>query len=75
MEGMENEGDWGDEGVVPRGSKGKGDGVDGADGEKEEGEGGGGRSREGRWESGVGRCAVTGRRVLGGTDGLRRVMA
>ena len=33
-----------------------------------------GRSREGKWESGIGRCAVTGRRVLGGTDGLRRVM-
>ena len=33
-----------------------------------------GRSREGKWESGTGRCAVTGRRVLGGTDGLRRVM-
>ena len=32
------------------------------------------RGREGRWESGKGRCAVTGRRVLGGTDGLRRVM-
>ncbi|KAI9851849.1 MAG: ubiquitin-protein ligase peroxin 12 [Thelocarpon superellum] len=31
-------------------------------------------SRVGRWESGVGRCAVTGRRVLGGTEGLRRVM-
>ena len=30
--------------------------------------------REGRWESGQGRCAVTGRRVLGGTSGLRRVM-
>ena len=28
----------------------------------------------GRWESGIGRCAVTGRRVLGGTDGLRRIM-
>jgi hypothetical protein len=27
-----------------------------------------------RWESGKGRCAVTGRRVLGGTDGLRRLM-
>lgn len=34
----------------------------------------GGGSREGRWESGVGRDAVTGRRVLGGTGGLRRVM-
>lgn len=32
------------------------------------------RSRVGRWESGEGRCAVTGRRVLGGTEGLRRVM-
>lgn len=31
-------------------------------------------SREGRWESGKGRCAVTGLRVLGGTEGLRRVM-
>lgn len=34
-----------------------------------------GGSREGKWESGKGRCAITGRRVLGGTDGLRRVMA
>jgi hypothetical protein len=25
------------------------------------------KSREGKWESGKGRCAVTGRRVLGGT--------
>jgi peroxin-12 len=32
------------------------------------------KSREGRWESGKGRCAVTGRRVLGGTSGLRRVL-
>ena len=31
-------------------------------------------SREGKWDSGKGRCAVTGRRVLGGTDGLRRIM-
>ncbi|KAI9777417.1 MAG: ubiquitin-protein ligase peroxin 12 [Candelina submexicana] len=45
-------------------------------------EGGGGEeawaeeegSRVGRWESGKGRCAVTGRRVLGGMDGLRRIM-
>lgn len=28
----------------------------------------------GQWESGQGRCAVTGRRVLGGTEGLRRIM-
>lgn len=34
----------------------------------------GGGSRVGRWESGAGRDAVTGRRVLGGTGGLRRVM-
>lgn len=31
-------------------------------------------SREGKWESGKGRCAVTGRMLLAGTDGLRRVM-
>ncbi|KAL2753783.1 hypothetical protein ACRALDRAFT_1082760 [Sodiomyces alcalophilus JCM 7366] len=30
--------------------------------------------KEGKWESGFGRCAVTGRRVLGGTEGLRRIM-
>ncbi|KAK5126178.1 hypothetical protein LTR08_005005 [Meristemomyces frigidus] len=39
-----------------------------------EGEGRGGGSREGLWESGAGRDAVTGRRVLGGAGGLRRVM-
>jgi len=32
------------------------------------------KEREGKWESGEGRCAVTGRRVLGGTEGLRRIM-
>lgn len=32
------------------------------------------RSRRGKWESGKGRCPVTGRRVLGGTEGLRRVL-
>lgn len=32
------------------------------------------QSRQGKWDSGVGRCAVTGRRVLGGTSGLRRVL-
>ncbi|KAL2267467.1 hypothetical protein VTJ83DRAFT_4744 [Remersonia thermophila] len=31
-------------------------------------------SRAGGWESGEGRCAVTGRRVLGGTEGLRRLI-
>ncbi|CCE28073.1 related to peroxisome assembly protein PAS10 [Claviceps purpurea 20.1] len=30
--------------------------------------------RAGQWESGIGRCAVTGKRVLGGTEGLRRIM-
>lgn len=34
----------------------------------------GGGSRSEKWESGAGRDAVTGRRVLGGTSGLRRVM-
>ena len=33
-----------------------------------------GGSRVGKWESGKGRDAVTGLRVLGGTGGLRRVM-
>jgi peroxin-12 len=32
------------------------------------------KGKEGKWENGKGRCAVTGRRVLGGTEGLRRVM-
>ncbi|KAG5978300.1 hypothetical protein E4U55_006283 [Claviceps digitariae] len=31
-------------------------------------------TRSGKWESGIGRCAVTGKRVLGGTEGLRRIM-
>ena len=31
-------------------------------------------SRAGRWESGQGRCAVTGLQLLGGTSGLRRVV-
>jgi peroxin-12 len=30
--------------------------------------------KAGKWESGEGRCAVTGRRILGGTEGLRRIM-
>ncbi|GIZ41229.1 hypothetical protein CKM354_000454200 [Cercospora kikuchii] len=34
----------------------------------------GGGSRREKWESGAGRDAVTGRKVLGGTSGLRRVM-
>jgi peroxin-12 len=32
------------------------------------------KGKEGKWENGKGRCAVTGRKVLGGTEGLRRVM-
>ena len=44
-----------------------GEGAEGKDEEK-------GGSRDGKWESGKGRCAVTGRRLLAGTDGLRRVM-
>lgn len=32
------------------------------------------QDRAGKWESGLGRCAVTGRKVLGGTEGLRRIM-
>ena len=32
------------------------------------------RDKAGKWEDGSGRCAVTGRRVLGGTEGLRRIM-
>ena len=32
------------------------------------------QGKEGKWENGKGRCAVTGRRLLGGTEGLRRVM-
>lgn len=47
--------------------------MDGGGGE--EGWGADEGSREGRWESGKGRDAVTGKRVLGGTEGLRRVMA
>lgn len=33
-----------------------------------------GKSKDGQWESGKGRCAITGRRVLGGTEGIRRAM-
>lgn len=31
-------------------------------------------SRQGRWENGAGRCAVSGRKVLGGTEALRRLV-
>ncbi|KAL4797866.1 Pex12 amino terminal region-domain-containing protein [Aspergillus venezuelensis] len=50
---------------------------DAGEGDSEDGEGqtsAVGQSREGKWESGKGRCPVTGRRVLGGTEGLRRVL-
>ena len=33
------------------------------------------KSKERKWENGTGRCAVTGRRVLGGTSGVRIVRA
>jgi hypothetical protein len=46
-----------------------GGGVEGW-GEEETGE----ASREGRWESGKGRDPITGRRILGGTELLRRVI-
>ncbi|KAL3474000.1 peroxisome biosynthesis protein (PAS10/Peroxin-12) [Aspergillus californicus] len=56
----------------------------GAAWEEDLGDGDGGRNEEesaappgkkhGKWESGKGRCPVTGRRVLGGTEGLRRVL-
>jgi len=50
-----------------------------ASGEKEDGDGKEKKeeyreTREGKWESGAGRCAVSGRRVLGGVGGLRRVL-
>ncbi|KAI6250511.1 Peroxisome assembly protein 12 [Erysiphe necator] len=32
------------------------------------------KGKQGKWESGKGRCAVSGRRVLGGTESLRRLM-
>ncbi|MCJ1401963.1 ubiquitin-protein ligase peroxin 12 [Xylographa trunciseda] len=68
MEGGGGEEGWGDESDgEERGAKHGGH----AAGEQR---GRGTSSREGRWESGKGRCAVTGRRLLGGTEGLRRVM-
>ncbi|KAF2726776.1 hypothetical protein EJ04DRAFT_517648 [Polyplosphaeria fusca] len=50
---------------------------DGEEEEEEEEDEGWGKeegSREGSWDSGKGRDAVTGRRVLGGTEALRRVV-
>lgn len=60
-----------------RGAEGDEDGQEkGKEAERGEGKGKGkrGRGREGKWESGKGRCAVSGRRVLGGVGGLRRVL-
>jgi peroxin-12 len=49
--------------------------MEGGDGEADwAGDENRGRTREGRWESGKGRDAVTGRRILAGTEMLRRVM-
>lgn len=50
------------------------DGIMGEDEEKDQDDEESLRRRSGKWESGKGRCPVTGRRVLGGTDGLRRVL-
>jgi peroxin-12 len=58
----EDEGVWGED---------DGEDEDGQNNEKPKEKVG---SREGKWENGKGRCAVTGRRVLGGTEGIRRVM-
>ena len=49
------------------GEEANGDDEGGSGSQKEE-------SRHGKWESGKGRCPVTGRRVLSGTEGLRRVL-
>ncbi|KAL2819229.1 Pex12 amino terminal region-domain-containing protein [Aspergillus granulosus] len=51
--------------------------IDGEDGDGERNDADAsrpGKSRQGKWESGKGRCPVTGRKVLGGTEGLRRVL-
>ena len=69
MEGGSGGEGWGDEGDDEEHEK--------EDGGRKPGEPEGEKkptSRHGRWESGKGRCAVTGRRVLGGTEGLRRVI-
>ncbi|KAF2103407.1 hypothetical protein NA57DRAFT_72383 [Rhizodiscina lignyota] len=42
--------------------------------EEDEGWGADEGSREGRWESGKGRDAITGKKILGGTEVLRRVL-
>jgi len=60
---MEGEGSWGENDDE--------DGDDAADAEEKKEEKG---PRHGKWESGKGRCPVTGRRVLNGTEGLRRVL-
>ncbi|MCJ1318938.1 ubiquitin-protein ligase peroxin 12 [Xylographa vitiligo] len=77
MEGGGGEEGWGDESDEEEGlghaGKDDGAGKEGA-GRSGERKGRGTSSRVGRWESGEGRCAVTGRRLLGGTEGLRRVM-
>lgn len=65
MEGRGREEGWGEDD-----EDNEGDGADGGANVGGNGKGG----REGKWGSGRGRCAVTGRRVLGGVDGLRRVM-
>ncbi|OOF98365.1 hypothetical protein ASPCADRAFT_142512 [Aspergillus carbonarius ITEM 5010] len=58
---------WADDDLDDEEGNGHGDGEGEEEGKKS-------RSRRGKWESGKGRCPVTGRRVLGGTEGLRRVL-
>ena len=55
------------------GIEGWGEDEEGAEAEKER-YGNENGTKEGKWESGKGRCAVTGRKILGGTEGLRRVI-
>lgn len=75
MSGEGNGADWGDRYDEDGVTADDGDGVSDAEKESDSREKMDvGRSREGRWESGKDRCAVTGRRVLGGTEGLRRVL-
>ncbi|MCJ1288044.1 ubiquitin-protein ligase peroxin 12 [Xylographa opegraphella] len=77
MEGGGGEEGWGDESDEEEeglGNTGRNDGGKGVGDRSGARTGRGTSSRVGRWESGKGRCAVTGRRLLGGTEGLRRVM-
>ncbi|RAH87646.1 putative peroxisome biosynthesis protein (PAS10/Peroxin-12) [Aspergillus japonicus CBS 114.51] len=65
---------WEEEDLALEAQQAKQAGGEAGDGEGEEGKYKAKGSRRGKWESGRGRCPVTGRRVLGGTEGLRRVL-